>query len=256
MIASVVDWVLSPLNWLLLAFLIAMAASYARRCAWAMRIAAALATLAFLVMTPVVSNKLARRLENAVEVPAWCAATPPDVVVVLAGGVDRLPRRASSYQVLSATSRRRIERGVEYWREREGRHIVLSGGPTAYGWIPHAALMSTYAQRLGVPASSLTLETGSRTTWENALRVSTLAPALPRRIALSTSAMHMRRSLIAFRSAGFEVCPLAADRRAIRASLPAGLLPDVAGLAKAEGALHEYVGNLHYEWLARRERAD
>ncbi len=218
-----------------------------------MRCAVALTAVAFLVMTPLVSNTLARRLEKAFEVPAWCETAPPDVVVVLAGGVDRLPRRETSFGVLSATSRRRIERGIEYWSERSGRRLVLSGGPTAYGWVPHAALMGTYAQRFGVPAQALVLETQSRTTEENALRVASL-PGMPRRVALSTSAMHMRRSIMAFRAAGFEVCPLAADRRAIRASLPAGLLPDVAGLAKAEDALHEYVGNVHYEFMLRRPK--
>lgn len=255
MIAGFIDWALSPLNWLLVAFVLLVAGYWTRARRVAFVAGTALAGLAFAVMTPVVSNALARRLERAVEVPASCAVSPPDVVVVLAGGVDRLPRRDTSFGVLSATSRRRIERGVEHWQGAPGRSIVMTGGPTASGWVPHAALMGTYAQALGVPSQAITLETASRTTWENARHVAALQPAIPRRIALSTSAMHMRRSVVAFRAAGFDVCPLPADRRAVRAGLPGGLIPDAPGLAKAEDALHEMVGNIHYRWLVHRGRS-
>ncbi|MFC0677796.1 YdcF family protein [Lysobacter korlensis] len=255
MIVNLVDWALSPLNWLLIAMLLAIAGMRLRARRWLVGLAIGLAVTAFAVATPVVSNTLARRLERAIVAPAWCQTSPPDVVVVLAAGVDRLPRWEHSFQVLSATSRRRIDRGIEYWRQQPGRSIVMAGGPTASGWIPHAALMSNYAQQFGVPADVITLEAKSLNTWQNAHNVAALEPALPRRIALATSAMHMRRSVLAFRAAGFEVCPLPTDRRSIRASLPAGLVPDITGLQKADAALHEMVGNLHYEWLRWRSRS-
>jgi uncharacterized SAM-binding protein YcdF (DUF218 family) len=250
--ASLVDWALSPLNWLLVALLLAVVGWHARARRWALAASLGLSLAAFGTMTPLVSNALARRLESGLEAPQWCASSPPDTVVVLSGGVDRLPRHVSSSGVMSATSRRRIERGVAYWAERDGRALVMTGGPTAPGWIPMSALMHDYAQRLGVPADAMRVESRSRTTWENAHFVAEMTPPLPRRIALATSAMHMRRSVLAFEAAGFEVCPLPADRRAIRASLPAGLVPDIDGLGKAHAALHEFVGLLHYRWLRWR----
>lgn len=257
MISDLVDWALSPLNWLLVAMLLAIVGLRLRTRRLWLAASMGLAIAAFATTTPLVSNALARRLESGIAIPPSCDAAPPDVVVVLAGGVDRLPRRASSSHVLSATARRRIERGVEYWQQDGTRTLVMSGGPTAAGWIPHAALMADYAQRLGVPADAIRLEPRSRTTWENARFVAAMTPRVPRRIALATSAMHMRRSVSAFRAAGFEVCPLPADRRAIRASLPAGLLPSTSGLEKADAALHEFVGSVHYEWLRwRAERAE
>jgi uncharacterized SAM-binding protein YcdF (DUF218 family) len=255
LIATLVDWALSPLNWLLIAFLLAIAGWRTRVRQYAMAAGLGLALVAFGTMTPLVSNALARRLESGLEAPQWCVSSPPDTVVVLSGGVDRLPRHVSSSGVMSATSRRRIERGVAYWAERDGRVLVMTGGPTAPGWIPMSALMHDYAQRLGVPADAMRLESRSRTTWENAHFVAGMTPPLPRRIALATSAMHMRRSVLAFEAAGFEVCPLPADRRAIRASLPAGLVPDIKGLEKADAALHELVGLLHYRWLRWRSGA-
>jgi uncharacterized SAM-binding protein YcdF (DUF218 family) len=253
LIAELVGWALSPLNWVLVAMLLAIVGwRMLRMRRLVLTMSLGLAVAAFGVMTPLVSNTLARQLESGIGIPPSCETMPPDVVVVLSGGVDRLPRRASSSGVLSATSRRRIERGVAYWQEDEARTIVMSGGPTVPGWIPMSALMLDYAQRLGVPPGAMRAESRSRTTWENAHLVASMTPRVPHRVALATSAMHMRRSVMAFEAAGFEVCPLPADRRAIRASLPAGLLPDIDGLEKADAALHEFVGNLHYEWLRWR----
>lgn len=256
MIANLVNWALSPLNWLLVALLLAVAGWRIRARRWWFAAGFGLALVAFGTMTPLVSNTLARQLESGVATPQWCEASPPQVVVVLSGGVDRLPARASSSGVLSATSRRRIEQGIRYWKERDDRILVMSGGPTAPGWIPMSALMHDYAQRLGVPAGAMRVEDHSTTTWENARLVASMTPALPRRVALATSALHMRRSVMAFEAAGFEVCPLPADRRAIRTSLPHGLLPDIKGLEKADAALHEFVGIVHYEWLRWRSQTD
>lgn len=254
MIADLVDWALSPLNWLLVAMLMAIVGLRLRAMRrWWLAASLGLAVVAFATTTPLVSNALARSLESGIDIPASCETTPPNVVVVLSGGVDRLPRRASSSGVLSATARRRIERGVAYWQEDETRTIVMSGGATVSGWIPMSALMLDYAQRLGVPADAIRLESRSSTTWENAHFVAAMTPLVPRRVALATSAMHMRRSILAFRAAGFEVCPLPADRRAIRSSLPHALLPGTSGLEKADAALHELVGYLHYKWLQWRE---
>lgn len=252
MIAELVSWALSPLNWLLVALLLALVGARTRWRRPLQALALGLAVTAFAASTALVSNAIARRVEADVEVPAGCRVAPPDTVVVLAGGVDRLPRSADVYGVMSATSRRRVERGIDYWRERSGRTLVLSGGPTAAGWVPMSALMASYARAFGVPAEAIRTENASLTTWENAHRVAALQPPLPRRIALATSAMHMRRAVLAFEAAGFEVCPLPADRRGIRVSLPGGLVPSTKELEKSDAALHELVGTLHYRWLRWR----
>lgn len=252
MIAELVSWALSPLNWLLVALLLALAGARTRWRRPLQALALGLAITAFAASTALVSNAIARRVEADLDVPAACSTRPPDTVVVLAGGVDRLPRGAEVYGVLSATSRRRVERGIDYWRERPGRTLVLSGGPTAPGWVSMSALMASYARAFGVSDRAMRSEGESSTTWENARRVAALQPPLPRRVALATSAMHMHRAVLAFESAGFEVCPLPADRRGIRVSLPGGLVPSTKELEKSDAALHELVGTLHYRWLRWR----
>lgn len=259
MIAELVSWALSPLNWLLVALLLALVGARTRWRRPLQGAALGLAVLAFAASTAVVSNAITRRVEANVDVPAHCEAAPPDTVVVLSAGVDRLPRGPDVYGVLSATARRRIERGIEYWREQPGRRLVLSGGPSAPGWVPLSALMSSYVRAFGVPAEAVREESRSLTTWQNAQYVAGLQPAVPRRIALATSAMHMPRAVLAFEAAGFDVCPLSADRRGIRVSVPGGLVPSIKELEKSDAALHELVGTLHYRWLrwrAERESRD
>ncbi|GHA73980.1 YdcF family protein [Cognatilysobacter bugurensis] len=252
MIAELVSWALSPLNWLLIALLIAVLGARSRWRRVLQGIALGLAIIAFAASTAVVSNAIARRVESIADTPPHCESDPPDTVVVLAGGVDRLPRGADVYGVLSATSRRRIERGIEYWQAEPGRRLVLSGGPTAPGWVPLSGLMSSYTRAFGVPPDAVVEEDRSLTTWQNAQNVAALQPRLPRRIALATSAMHMNRAVLAFEAAGFEVCTLPADRRGIRVSLPGGIVPSTKELEKSDAALHELVGTLHYRWLRWR----
>jgi hypothetical protein len=80
-------------------------------------------------MTPMFANALLGWLERPPPMPAHCLASPPQVAVVLAGGVDAIPRDDNDASVLGVASRRRIERAVEWWRARPGRVIVVSGGP-------------------------------------------------------------------------------------------------------------------------------
>src|SRR6185369_7614076 len=104
---------------------------------------------------------------------------------------------------------------------------------------------------LGVPADSIRREDRSQTTWENAQQLRLLSPALPERIWLVSSAIHLPRALIAFRAAGFEPCVYASDRRYVP---PGGIgyyLPQSSALIKTESAIHELIGEALYRWRAR-----
>lgn len=248
-------WWLSPLSWLLLAMLGAFAAGHLRR---GRRIAlaacASLALLATVAMTPLAANLLLGGLESASPASARCIAQPPRTAVVLAGGVTARPAGVGDLSVLGLASRRRLDGAVAWWRAGEGRRLVMSGGSWFDGGVPDSALMLRYAQRLGVPASAMAAEDASRTTWESAQRLADMRPRLPARVALVTSAAHMPRAAYAMRQAGFEVCPVAADRRRVPFELPGYLLPQRSALEKTEDGLHEAVGLLYYRWLAARGR--
>ncbi|MDR7134177.1 uncharacterized SAM-binding protein YcdF (DUF218 family) [Lysobacter niastensis] len=245
-------WLLSPLSWLLLSGLGACIAARRRSSRW-LRLLLAAAVLSTIAMTPMFANLLLGWLERPQPVPPHCVASPPQVAVVLAGGVDRVSNDERDMSVLGAASRRRLESAVDWWRERPGRVIVVSGGPAWRGGTPESRWMIRHAQRLGVPAADLRGEETSSNTWENAQEVAAIAPALPRRVVLISSAMHLPRARYAMERAGFDVCPIATDWRRTPFGLPGYLIPQSSALLKTEAALHELVGMAYYRWLASRD---
>lgn len=247
------SWLLSPLAWLFLAALLALVA-------WRLRsrvlagICVVVATAAFAASTPLLANLLVRKLEHAVVEVPQCASAPPDTVVVLAGGVDRPPRDGTDFAVMNQASKRRMERGVQYWRESKARRMVIAGGSLERSRFANADLMVEYALWLGVPAEALQTERHSANTHQNARNLAQLEPPIPRRISLVTSAVHMPRAQIEFRAAGFEICPLSTDRRAVRARGIYALLPRVSAQMKTQAALHETAGIAHHyvrAWVAQ-----
>ncbi len=243
-------WVLSPLSWLLLALLGACAASRWRGQTRALRVASAVvAVVAVSAMTPLVANFLVGWLERPAVQSAACAVQPPRVAVVLAGGVDTADPEDADVSALGITSRRRMERAVTWVRAAPGRRLVVAGGPTIAGGVPPSRLMVRYSRQLGVDAEWMRLEENSVNTWENASHLAHL-PGMPRRVALITSAMHLPRASFAMRRAGFEICPVPADRRRVALGWPGAVIPRSSALRKSEAALHEMVGLLWYRLRA------
>lgn len=253
------EWLLSPLTWLLVAGLFAAAGwrvrghVAARGVRWIVAVAATLAVISLLAMTPLVANALASYLERPLAAAPTCRSMPPSIAVVLAGGVDRLPADDGDFSVLNVASRRRMEYAVRWWREHEHARLVISGREFRGDRPPRASLLAGYARALGMPADALLLERRSLNTWQSARSVAELFPP-PARIALVTSAMHMPRARAAFRAAGFEVCPLPTDYRVVPVGPPGYLVPRSGALDKTEAALHELFGIAYYRWLDSRFR--
>ena len=248
-------WLLSPLSWLLLALMLAPMAWCLRvRRPWMMVMCAALAAVSMVAMTPLTANVLGGLLARSVSVPKACNETPPSEAVVLGGGVDGTPRSRNDFAVLNLASRRRVDRAVAWWREGEGRTLVMVGGPLRHGSASGAELLAAYARTLGVPDGALRQETDSRDTWGNAHNTAGLQPRLPKRIVLVTSLIHMPRAQAAFAYAGFQVCPLGTDVRSLSPRLPWAMIPRTSALNNTEMAIHEWVGLVYYRWRERRER--
>ena len=224
-----------------------------RRWPW---LGTALLAMGLLAMTPAVANLLMRWVEEAGPDTGDCRV-PPSVAVVLAGGLDQHPLDDHDFSALSISSRRRVERAVQWWQASPGRSLVVSGG--APGWdhgIAEARLMAVYAQRLGVAADAIRSEEASHNTWQNARNLAGLQPALPTRVTLITSAMHVRRARFALRQAGFTTCTLAAESQVAPLHWPGALLPQSHATSKTEDAMHELLGLLYYHWLARKSGKD
>ena len=207
-----------------------------------------MAAIALAAMTPIGANLLARPLERPIAASGICREAPPSVAIVLGGGIDGRPRNWSDFAALNLASRRRMDSAVAWWREREGRELVLVGGAPHPRSPPVAELMAVYAGMQGVPRKALRVEVESGDTWSNAHHAALLSPSLPRRIVLVTSLVHMPRAQRAFTSTGFDVCPLGTDSRVLPSRLPWALVPRTRALANSEVALHEWAGLAYYRW--------
>jgi uncharacterized SAM-binding protein YcdF (DUF218 family) len=244
-------WLLSPLAWLLVAMLLLPFAWWHRRRRWLMAAVIAVAIVAVAAMTPLGANLLVAPLERPLPMPPGCDRPTPTTAVVLGGGIEGWPRTDADFSALNLSSRRRLDRAIAWFREREGRVLVMQGGEPYPGSGSLAGLMAAYAQAHGVPASALRVEPLSGDTWGNAQHAARLSPPLDERIVLVTSRIHVPRAHWAYARAGFDVCTLGADSRRLPSRLPWAIVPRTSGLANAEAALHEWVGLAYYRWRHR-----
>ena len=236
---------LSPLSWILVLALVLLAF---RRLPRALRaIIVAIECVLVVSICPLGANALVWQIESRIPAGA-CAEPAPDTIVVLSAGLEREPSASDDFNSLEADSVERLMSGVALWRRSPGAALVFAGGgPFA---TRESAVLQKLAEQIGVPADRIRREDRSLTTWENAQQLRALAPPLPSRIWLVTSAMHLPRALVAFRAAGFEACTYASDHRYLP---PGGLgyyLPQSSALIKTEAAIHELVGEAVYRWRA------
>lgn len=171
------------------------------------------------------------------------ACADADAVVFLSGGVQRAPATGHDLAALGpdtlartfALLGRRIPEGVPV--------VVSGGGPFA---VPEADVIAVLLRALDPEPPRLLLERTSRSTWDSALAVRALLPPAVERIALATSALHLPRSALVYRAAGFQVCgwPLLTQFQQVDGW--GALLPQSSALRKTEAALHELVGMAWY----------
>jgi uncharacterized SAM-binding protein YcdF (DUF218 family) len=104
----------------------------------------------------------------------------------------------------SARLTRRIERGVQLYRQWVAPFVLMSGGGS--GPEPEAEIMRRAALARGIPQAALLIESNSRDTLENARETATMLSARGwRKIVLVSDDTHLPRAAILFRLAGVEV---------------------------------------------------
>jgi len=128
----------------------------------------------------------------------------------------------------------RSQKAAQFWREQRAPVILATGHNES-----HHLLALIMAQ--GIPESVLLEEPNARTTEENAvLSAQLLRQRQAKRLILITDSPHMLRSLLTFRSLGFEVIPE-----------PIPLPSDLPSIAVSITALREYVGLMSYASAGR-----
>src|SRR5690606_8175768 len=121
--------------------------------------------------------------------------------------------------------------------------VLLSGGDPAGLGISEAKVYAQVLQSLGVGEPDIVLEPNSLHTWHNAQFSSELLRQhAPDYIALVSSGIHLRRSMLYLEHFGVKPVPVRSDY--LRAEYSA--VPLAYNFAVADFALHEYVGIARY----------
>jgi uncharacterized SAM-binding protein YcdF (DUF218 family) len=182
--------------------------------------------------------------------PPWDSGQGvPDGIIILGGSIDADLSIAHDATIVRSAPDRIIAAAALARRYPKAR-IIFSGGSA--NLISNDAREADFAaavfESLGISASRLIMERGSRNTQENAEFSRALAAPKPgERWLLVTSAFHMPRSVGVFRKAGFDVEPHPVDWRVGgRDDLFAFSNQAADGLGRTDLAVREWVGLVAY----------
>jgi uncharacterized SAM-binding protein YcdF (DUF218 family) len=226
---------------------------------WAVGLSGAGIGLIWLFAMPFTSRQLIWGLEERAATLTPAAISSADAVLVLGGGLK--PALAPRRGVEVSEGGDRLLTGLRLLREKRAPLLITSGGSISFTAgdpaPPEAISARELAVELGLPASRILINPGSRTTAEEARDIGALARQRGwTRILLVTSAFHMPRSLATFRQrSGLMVIPVACDYqlpsraaygRPTAGSVVKGLLPDAEALHLSSVALKEHLGLVVY----------
>lgn len=238
---------LPPVSWLLPLLVVLL--FWRQR--WARKLFFAAFCLIIVLHSGIVSYGLRYPLESRyTPVIDPALSEPYDAIVVLtstsipAGGLIPFP-------TIDVAMFRRLDEAWRLYRIRR-KPIVVSGGHVN-PFTPAAnenQIARDYLVQWGVPANDVIGEERSRDTFESAVEVQKLLEQKGwRRYLLVTSAMHLRRSMLAFSARAPEPIPAPGDFSLGAFELtPLDLLPSLGAARAITESLHEYIGLANYYW--------
>ena len=179
------------------------------------------------------------------------AARGATAVVVLGGGSQTVSVGGLVAGELGGASRLRAMEGARVFKLIGARLLVASGGtPEGANLLqPESEALRDALIAVGVPATAIVQESGSKTTRDQARLVGPLLRAHDaERFVLVTSPPHMRRALAVFRAEGLDPVPSVAPIRSEHLPPPTLLLPDADSLWLSDQAVYEYAATAYYWW--------
>lgn len=194
----------------------------------------------------VVAAPLERRATTWPPPPPWADREAPEAIVVFAGGIQGAKAPGAP---LDGGSMERVQEAVARARRWPGALVIVSGG-TREGLdarLSAGSRMAEVALELGLEPSRLVVETGSRNTYENAVKCAALLRERGiRRVALVTSPLHMVRARAALRKQGYLTQALPPPAPRLGPARLDWILPDEEAAQRMAWAIHEWLGLAWY----------
>ncbi|MBF0416017.1 MAG: YdcF family protein [Magnetococcales bacterium] len=252
MLAKIVTFLISPLGTSLFLALVGWILTYRKQYRWALRVNALAILWLLLWSMPLASRWLRGVIESPFPLVAIENVPTAQAIVVLGGGIIPSQQKGNPPNLNQAGDR--MWHAARLYHAGKAPILILSGGNFFPPYLTsEAEAMRIFMHDLGVPDNAMILEDRSRTTKENALYT---LPMLQERhihsVLLVTSAMHMRRALLLFNTAGIQVIPTAIDHEGLNVSDPTSYsvldwhnaIPDSGSLEGSGRAIKEWVGPL------------
>lgn len=209
----------------------------------------------FLVCSaPSIVNPLLTTLED--QYPGSISCDVGSHLVMLGGGVDSRVKSVIEFERMSKSTMSRAAATARIAEAEPQLRIIAAGG--ALKQITEADVIANYWIALGIDNERIIREGRSANTRENAINVATLlaTESIEGPVRLVTSAMHMPRALLTFRSVlgeqGIELCPVSVDREALIDMPLWAWVPQTTALVKFDKWLHEIAALAIYRmrgWL-------
>ena len=171
------------------------------------------------------------------------------VVVLGSGSWTFVDWQGRTFSTLDPIGMRRALEGARVFRLLDAEWIISSGGSPDEDDQdqPSGLTMRQFLVRRGIPSAKVREEHASRTTREEAVIVARmLQQESIQHVVLVTSALHMRRSLAAFRAVGLQPIPAIARDRRYGSSALSRFFPSWDGLDLSAMVAHEVAGLVYY----------
>lgn len=183
--------------------------------------------------------------------PRTVEQAPSADAIVALGGALGAPRPPRVYPDLNGASDR-VWHAARLYHAGKAPRIIASGGtlPWKDQTFREASSMKELLSSWDVPSDSVLTESTSANTYQNATNTAAIVEARDiDRVLLVTSALHMRRALATFRSAGVNAIPAATDYGVVQGSTTLlSFIPKTGALQGSTAAIREYVGYVVYDW--------
>jgi uncharacterized SAM-binding protein YcdF (DUF218 family) len=205
--------------------------------------------LLYFFSTEVGKNVVLSPLENGYPFPKEINCQE---IVVLGGGVIPHSPDENNRASVDPKVAKRLYTAFKLWK-RIKKPILVSGGSVFRNSESEASAMKRFLVELGIPEDEIIEEKKSRNTLENALFTREILETEGiDKICLVTSAFHMPRSVLIFKTAGFKVIPVPSDYRIFRTPYSwYSFLPAPSYLRDSMFGIREYVGILYFELIQR-----
>ena len=174
---------------------------------------------------------------------------PTAIVVLGSGSFTARDWDGSQFSIVDPSAATRVLEAARVFRLINQAWVISSGGVVDPDDSdePTGLTMSNALVQLGIPETRVLVETKSRNTHDEAVIVAPLLASMGvRHTVLVTSAIHMRRSLGAFKAQGVDAVPAIARPPELQLSVVDWVLPSALGLYQGSQVAHEALGLVYY----------